>query len=152
MTNRPPHPDTGDDTDAGVGPDRGTTSPAHRMPRWVKAFAIIGMVLVLLVVVKLLIGGGHGPARHMGARGDTAPLGSQQNLGRIGWPADPAERARTVPATTLDAMTVELGRIKVSAGETVMFVVTNTGQAVHEFTLGDAAVQQEHAETGVQQA
>ena len=26
------------------------------------------------------------------------------------------------------------------------FVVTNSGQAVHEFTLGDAAMQQDHAD------
>jgi uncharacterized cupredoxin-like copper-binding protein len=28
----------------------------------------------------------------------------------------------------------------------VTFVVTNTGHAVHDFTLGDAAMQQEHAQ------
>jgi uncharacterized cupredoxin-like copper-binding protein len=43
-------------------------------------------------------------------------------------------------------MTFEPSGIDVSAGETVTFVVTNTGQEVHEFTLGNAAMQQEHAE------
>ena len=32
-----------------------------------------------------------------------------------------------------------------AAGETVTFVVTNSGHTVHEFTLGDAAMQQAHA-------
>ena len=32
-------------------------------PRWVKVFAIVGVVLVVLVVVALLAG--HGPGRHM---------------------------------------------------------------------------------------
>ena len=32
-------------------------------PRWVKVFAIVGVVLVVLVVVALL--SGHGPGRHM---------------------------------------------------------------------------------------
>jgi hypothetical protein len=31
-------------------------------PRWVKAFAVVGLVLVVLVIVALL--GGHGPGRH----------------------------------------------------------------------------------------
>lgn len=35
-------------------------------------------------------------------------------------------------------MAFEPDSIDVSAGETVSFVVTNTGRAVHEFTLGDA--------------
>ena len=148
MTDRPPYPDTGDDTDTGVGPDRGSiTSTPHRTPRWVKVFGIIALVLVLLVVVKLLIGGGgHGPGRHLGARGDTAPSSGQQNPGGVGGPADADEAARTVEVTTLDTMTFEPSRINASAGETLTFVVTNTGQAVHEFTLGDAAMQQEHAE------
>jgi uncharacterized cupredoxin-like copper-binding protein len=34
----------------------------------------------------------------------------------------------------------------VEPGEVVTFVVSNTGEAVHEFTLGDSAMQQEHAE------
>jgi uncharacterized cupredoxin-like copper-binding protein len=66
--------------------------------------------------------------------------------GDAGGPADEGEAARTVEVTTLDTMTFEPSGIDVSAGETVTFVVTNTGQEVHEFTLGNAAVQQEHAE------
>ena len=31
-------------------------------PRWVKVFAVVGVVLVVLVIVALL--GGHGPGRH----------------------------------------------------------------------------------------
>ena len=35
-------------------------------PRWVKVFALVAIVLVLLVVaVMLAIGGEHGPGRHM---------------------------------------------------------------------------------------
>lgn len=34
-------------------------------PRWVKAFGIIGIVLVLLFIVMMLAGGNHGPGRHM---------------------------------------------------------------------------------------
>jgi len=56
-------PDT-DDTDVRpdrVRPDRRSTA---RTPRWVYAFAIIAIVVVLLLVVQILMGGNHGPGRH----------------------------------------------------------------------------------------
>lgn len=37
------------------------------MPRWVRVFGIIGIVIVLLVAVLVIFGGGnggHGPGRH----------------------------------------------------------------------------------------
>jgi hypothetical protein len=41
---------------------------AGGIPRWVKVFGIIALMVGLLVVVMLLIGGGgHGPQRHGGA-------------------------------------------------------------------------------------
>ncbi|WP_274560814.1 hypothetical protein [Streptomyces spiramyceticus] len=45
-------------------------------PRWVKVFAIIVGVLILLVVIAKLtgLGGDHGPGRHMGT-GGAAPVG-----------------------------------------------------------------------------
>ena len=55
MAAPPPYPDAGDDTST---------------PRWVKVFGIITFVVVLVVVVMLLIGGEHGPSRHLPG-GDT---------------------------------------------------------------------------------
>ena len=45
-----------------VGPGDG---PAEGVPRWVKLFGLAGLVLTLLLVVKLLAGGNHGPGRHI---------------------------------------------------------------------------------------
>ncbi len=45
----------------GVGPSRGPTTST---PRWVKVFAIIVFVLVLLFVIRHLTGGGLGPHIH----------------------------------------------------------------------------------------
>jgi uncharacterized cupredoxin-like copper-binding protein len=123
----------------------------HTRRRWVKVLMIIGALVLLFAILSftgVLPGGpgGHGPGRHLGGRGDTSPSSGQQNTGGVGGPADAGEAARTVEVTTLDTMTFEPSSISVSAGETVTFVVTNTGQDVHEFTLGDAAMQQEHAE------
>jgi hypothetical protein len=72
MTERPPAPNP---DDSGVVYDR--ESPPG-MPRWVKVAGIIVAVVALLVVVMLLVGGGgggggHGPQRHGGAGGQTAP-------------------------------------------------------------------------------
>jgi hypothetical protein len=46
----------------GVGPERGSTTPT---PRWVKVFASIAFVVVLLFVILLFTRGGHGPSRHI---------------------------------------------------------------------------------------
>lgn len=55
-------PRAGDDT--GAGPDRKPTTTGA--PRWVKAFGIAALVLVVLFVFLQLagIGGDHGPGRH----------------------------------------------------------------------------------------
>jgi len=71
-------------------------------------------------------GGGGGQAQDAG----------QENTVRVGAPADVADEARAVEVITLDTTTFEPSQISVSAGETVTFVVTNPGEAVHEFTLG----------------
>lgn len=48
--------------------------PYPGTPRWVKVFGIIAIGLVLLVVILLLTGGpGHGPGRHMGSGGGQHP-------------------------------------------------------------------------------
>ncbi len=64
-----PYPDTSDDT--GREPDR--ESPPST-PLWVKVFGIAFLVLVLLIAI--MIAGGHGPGRHMsgaGLGGQTPP-------------------------------------------------------------------------------
>ena len=121
---------------------------SHVRPRWVKAAMVFGFLALLFVVLSVtgvLPGGlgGHGPGRHSG---DTSPSTGPQLTSRIGGPVDPGEAARSVQVTTSDTMIFEPSEVRVKAGEAVTFVVTNAGQAIHEFTLGNAAMQQEHAE------
>ena len=121
-----------------------------KRPRWVKVAMILGALAVLFAILSLtgvLPGGpgGHGPGRHLGG-GDTSPSPEQQGASGVGAPADENEADRTIEVTTLDTMSFEPSSIDVSAGETVTFVVTNAGQAVHEFTIGDEAMQRKHAE------
>ncbi len=44
-------------------PDYGTPP---NTPRWVKVFGIVVIVLIVIVVIGMLIGGNHGPGRHLG--------------------------------------------------------------------------------------
>ena len=144
MADLPPSLNKGGDTS--VGPDRSSTSGA---PPWVKVFGIITLVLVLLFVISLLAGVRHGPGLHTpsgDAGGHTLPPSGHENPGGDGGPVASSVSARTIEVTTHDTMTFEPSSINVSVGEMVTFEVTNTGQAVHEFTLGDAATQQKHAD------
>lgn len=47
----------------GPGTDHGATEST---PRWVKAFGSIALILVFaFVVLQFVVGGGHGPGRHV---------------------------------------------------------------------------------------
>lgn len=62
----------------------------------------------------------------------------------FGHPGTAAKVDRTVKISALDAMRFTPATLRVRAGETVRFVVTNKGQLVHEFILGDRREQAEH--------
>lgn len=49
---------------------------------------------------------------------------------------------RTIEITALDDPAYDPPSIEVGVGETVRFVVTNTGEADHEFIVGDTEMQQ----------
>jgi uncharacterized cupredoxin-like copper-binding protein len=54
-----------------------------------------------------------------------------------------AADARVIEVSMSDELTFEPDEITVARGETVSFVVTNTGESVHEFLIGDEAAQAE---------
>jgi hypothetical protein len=58
---------------------------AHGTPRWVKAFGIIALVLVLLFAISLLAGIRHGPGMH-------TPSGDAGGSTRHSSVAEPAEQ------------------------------------------------------------
>ena len=61
----------------------------------------------------------------------------------------PADGIRTIEVVALDELSFEPGAIEVEAGETVRFVVTNAGSAVHDFYVGTEDEQMAHeAEMG----
>lgn len=62
----------------------------------------------------------------------------------FGEPADASEADRTIDVDMFDDFTYEPDSIDVVAGETVTFRIKNSGEIVHEFVIGDEAVQEEH--------
>ena len=60
MRDPAPDPSTGDDvTSGGSG-----LAPPTGMPRWVKVFLIVAVILVVALVVSFLAGVQHGPRLH----------------------------------------------------------------------------------------
>ncbi len=57
MTGEPMPSDSGE-------PTRRPTPPTNGMPRWVKVFLIVLLVLVLALVISRLAGVSHGPGLH----------------------------------------------------------------------------------------
>ena len=69
MAGPPEFPEPGDDP--GVRPGPGPVG----MPRWVKVFLVVAIVLILAFVVTRLLGVQHGPGLHNpGGSGDSAPV------------------------------------------------------------------------------
>lgn len=66
----------------------------------------------------------------------------------IGRPGDPANVGRVVDVAMAETddgeMIFDLSDLKIEEGETVRFVVTNTGQLEHEFVLDTHEKNQEH--------
>ncbi|MBA2719770.1 MAG: hypothetical protein H0U52_11110 [Chloroflexi bacterium] len=115
-------------------------------PRWVKGLGIgIVAVLLLVVIVMVLNGGQHGPGMHTGMSDATGRPCSAAGRG-TGDPAVADQAARSIDIIANDSLTVAPYSVSVAAGETVTFVVTNAGRNVHEFTVGDEAMQREHAD------
>lgn len=63
-----------------------------------------------------------------------------------GKPGDPAKVTRTVEVEMSDSMRYKPASIDVKRGETIKFVVSNTGKLKHEFVLGQIKSLKKHAE------
>ena len=64
----------------------------------------------------------------------------------IGKPGDPGKVTRTIEVEMSDAMRYRPDSIKVKRGETIRFLVRNTGKMKHEMVLGTIKELKEHAE------
>ncbi|TDI55384.1 MAG: copper-binding protein [Acidobacteria bacterium] len=85
------------------------------------------------------------------AAGNTDPTAVEDEvLGHsvftFGSPGQANDADRTIEVSANDDLTFSPAEIVVSTGETITFVVSNTGQVVHDFTLGDQTAQDDHEE------
>lgn len=100
---------------------------------------VSGMLSLAAVAVSAAPGhsGGHGHDNKKGAYdGHAAALGE---------PGDPKANARVINVNMTDQMRFSPATVMASRGETVKFVIKNSGQLKHEMTLGTMDELVEHA-------
>lgn len=99
--------------------------------------------IVALVTGTVLVASACGGDEGTGSAGSgqAAP-----GIGGLGHAATADEADRSIEVELLDSLAFDPPGIEVSAGETITFVITNTGKAHHEFVIGDEGGQVKHAE------
>ncbi len=85
----------------------------------------------------------HGDTDH-GKKSVVKPLSREEHaFGREG---NPKKAGRTIRVDMADSMRFTPGELTVRRGETVRFVVTNSGKVMHEMVIGTEAELRKHAE------
>jgi uncharacterized cupredoxin-like copper-binding protein len=83
----------------------------------------------------------HGDAHHKKPAGKTST--EETAFGREG---DPKKATRTIRIDMSDKMRFTPATLTIKQGETVKFVVTNSGRTMHEMVIGTAEELKSHAE------
>jgi uncharacterized cupredoxin-like copper-binding protein len=100
----------------------------------------------MLLATALLAGGlayAHEKAPHA-RKAEKASISTEgKAFGREG---DPKKVTRTINVDMSDAMRFAPAELKVKRGETIRFVVKNSGKTMHEMVLGTMQELKEHAE------
>lgn len=87
-------------------------------------------------------GGHHAPMHGMTGHDMSTMSNAPSPVGQAG---DPAKVNRTIEVTMDDTMRFTPSKIKVSARDTVRFLVKNTGKIPHEMVIGSVAELKAHA-------
>ena len=102
--------------------------------------------LVAAAALAAALAPAHAGGTHAGGHHDHQHGHDQAHGAGIGEPGDPARATRTVEVDMTDNMRFTPARVDVKQGETVRFVVKNSGQLKHEFVLGTDKALKEHYE------
>jgi uncharacterized cupredoxin-like copper-binding protein/Cu/Ag efflux protein CusF len=102
---------------------------------------IIASVLAVVLVSPVGVLA-HRDENH-GKQEDRPAAGHAETLGR---PGDPGKVTRNVEVEMNDAMRFSPASIRVKRGETIRFIVRNTGKLKHEMVLGTIEELKQHAE------
>lgn len=83
-----------------------------------------------------------------GSESSTTRVASGANQSEFGFgePTEAANADRVVEIDTTDELVFIPAELSVTTGETITFRIVNDGTITHDFTLGDEATQEEHAE------
>ena len=101
----------------------------------------VASILMALALVLAACGGSASSADPLEEQHEE---GQHEEEFHFGEPADAAAADRVIEIDANDDLTFDASEITVSAGETITFRITNTGNIPHDFTLGDQETQDEH--------
>ena len=104
--------------------------------------------LLLILAAMTMLGSaavyGHADAEKDAKTVERRPISTEEKaFGREG---DPKKVTRTIKVDMSDTMRFNPARLSVKQGETVRFIVRNSGKTLHELVLGTLKELQEHAE------
>ena len=101
-------------------------------------YAVVAMLLALHGIAWA-----HGPAKHSDSAKKQPISKEEYAWGRQG---DPARASRTIEVDMNDNMRFSPSSLEVKAGDTVKFLVRNSGKVMHEMVIGTEQELQKHAE------
>lgn len=109
-----------------------------------KLNAVAAVSAIVLVLALGSIGPVHAHGDEHAAPRQLQPVSDEQHtFGRQG---DPKKAARTIKVDMKDTMRFLPAELTIRQGETVRFVVSNSGKAMHEMVLGTMQQLKEHGE------
>lgn len=88
----------------------------------------------------------YGETGHYHDKSGKAHGADEHAVSGAGQPGKASRVARTIRMQALDTMRYAPEKLTVRSGQTVRFIVTDAGKLKHEFAIGDAEEQREHAE------
>jgi uncharacterized cupredoxin-like copper-binding protein len=106
-----------------------------------KTLLSTGMLAVATIASGLAFA--HGETQHPREAGKPSLSAGQKSFGREG---DPKKVSRTINIDMSDAMRFSPAALSVRRGETVRFIVRNSGSVMHEMVLGSMPELKAHAE------
>ena len=107
--------------------------------KWIREWQLTALLGLALAPSAAALA--HGKNDHAKTAGPVVK--EQKDWGIAG---DPGAVKRTIEVSMSDSMRFTPGRIQVRQGETVKFVVRNTGKVMHEFVIGTKKENDAHAE------
>jgi uncharacterized cupredoxin-like copper-binding protein len=102
---------------------------------------LIGLSIAALLALGSQLAFSHGEHKSSSPKGEIS-----KEVLPWGQEGDPRKAARTITIDMADTMRFSPAQLKVKKGETVRFLVRNTGKVMHEMVIGTEAELAKHAE------